>query len=914
MSSQDLFPDDDHGGTTGVATDPVSEGEDSMTGEGNGSGDNGGQEVGRPKTDRKRVFLNEEALEARKRAKGNAVEACKEMMKILLQRDIEPENEVEYEEYLRELHRNAAALRRLHEADRLKKFKRDRSGLQKEFLKVGDHPMFATQQSEKSSQVTAGDSKESEFGPDSLEMQNLELELSEDGPGVQEVEDEVPSQTLEALDLAYIRDVDEVMASGRKRKGRPPKPITDPNLKSLARQRQLKEFRKIVKQWSIRLGCSKPDDADGGLAGRNKLLGLCLNLDNSGPGATREAKEIASLGWKLFNGQPVMVTHTVDEEEAMWIIESLRLTERNYIELRLRLLGRLNLPPAYKVLVLKNDMRPPLDPIRHGWRASLATCLMLTIRDWLILWERQGKEVPERVLYSFNLGMDGSGDKKDYDHRGKKDYSTKNNFSVVFALLDIHDPATEDVIYTSATRGQNSPKNTRPLMEFPDQEGEDVNNEVIGYLNEELKELEGNAEEEIPKFDLDVTLPSGKKVVAELEEGGSHLRGIDGKMEADLGGMGGAPCTCCDVTEKELKDLAIIANGFLINKTIDDAHRIFEEVKVSEDSTKVRKRKGDKSRRKGLAHKPKTHKEVNAHCPVLHLKINMVSYVLCQLFPRQNSHQKHFFRGCGKGKISRADKEACKEAKEEVLRKVHEEFGFRLDASSLPKGRWLDILSPDYAAEKLAGMIHDESKREGFLEFWLKACVTARALNSQKNRIDEMELREIGIEAMLAFQRTFPWSHLSPTLHKALAHGWELVQWNKGKGLGKFAENGIEGQNKYIEYYKLHGSRKCSTELQYKDIWYRLWFYSSPRVQAFEREKGSRSKRVIVPDQVDAMVQSLFIGDCQPDEHGNESDEHTAGTMVDPNGQDDDEFVHQALIREIQENFEGYEDEPMEAD
>ena len=86
---------------------------------------------------------------------------------------------------------------------------------------------------------------------------------------------------------------------------------------------------------------------------------------------------------------------------------------------------------------------------------------------------------------------------------------------------------------------------------------------------------------------------------------------------------------------------------------------------------------------------------------------------------------------------------------------------------------------------------------------------TARVLNSQKDRIDEMELREIGIDAMLAFQRTFPWSHLSPTLHKALAHGWELVQMNKCKGLGKFAENGIEGQNKWIEWYKEHGSRQC---------------------------------------------------------------------------------------------------------
>ena len=232
-----------------------------------------------------------------------------------------------------------------------------------------------------------------------------------------------------------------------------------------------------------------------------------------------------------------------------------------------------------------------------------------------------------------------------------------------------------------------------------------------------------------------------------------------------------------------------------------------------------------------------------------------------------------------------------------------------MDASSLPKGRWLNLLSPDYATEKLAEMIHDESKRDGFKEFFMKACVTARVLNSQKDQIDEMGLREIGIEAMLAFQRTFPWSHLSPTLHKALAHGWELVQWNDGKGLGKFAENGIEGLNKWIEWYKLHGSRKCSTELMYKDVWYRLWFYSSPRVQAFERERGTRRRKVIVPDQIDAIVQSLFIGASEPDEQENETDGPAAGTIEDPNGHDYDDDVIQALLAGGQED-----DEPMEAD
>ena len=42
-SQEDMFPDDDRGGTTGAATEPVGEGEDSKTGDATSSGDNGGK-------------------------------------------------------------------------------------------------------------------------------------------------------------------------------------------------------------------------------------------------------------------------------------------------------------------------------------------------------------------------------------------------------------------------------------------------------------------------------------------------------------------------------------------------------------------------------------------------------------------------------------------------------------------------------------------------------------------------------------------------------------------------------------------------------------------------------------------------------------------------------------------------------
>ena len=130
MSSQeDLFCNDDPGGgTTGAVADPVVEERDSNADEATGSGDNGGHEVGdgdngghvvgnngghemvdddvalvdddvvaaaevgKPKRDRKRVFSYAEALDAKRVAKGNAAEACRQMIAILKQTTTDVDN------------------------------------------------------------------------------------------------------------------------------------------------------------------------------------------------------------------------------------------------------------------------------------------------------------------------------------------------------------------------------------------------------------------------------------------------------------------------------------------------------------------------------------------------------------------------------------------------------------------------------------------------------------------------------------------------------------------------------------------------------------------------------------------------------------------------------------------------------
>ena len=70
---------------------------------------------------------------------------------------------------------------------------------------------------------------------------------------------------------------------------------------------------------------------------------------------------------------------------------------------------------------------------------------------------------------------------------------------------------------------------------------------------------------------------------------------------------------------------------------------------------------------------------------------------------------------------------------------------------------------------------------------------------------------------------TFPWVSITPTLHKVLAHSTELIQqFNGGRGLKSFSEEGLEASHKYIRRYREQLARKISFEANIKDVFIRL--------------------------------------------------------------------------------------------
>ena len=119
--------------------------------------------------------------------------------------------------------------------------------------------------------------------------------------------------------------------------------------------------------------------------------------------------------------------------------------------------------------------------------------------------------------------------------------------------------------------------------------------------------------------------------------------------------------------------------------------------------------------------------------------------------------------------------------------------------------------------------------------------VVLRLFSSDK-KIDVNEYREICTNLYLMYLECFPtqknsskpientWIRISPSLHKLLAHSWELIDRNDDKGLKCFDESGLEANNKVLRSIRLNLSRKTSQTENLEDVINRLWLGSDPVV------------------------------------------------------------------------------------
>ena len=115
------------------------------------------------------------------------------------------------------------------------------------------------------------------------------------------------------------------------------------------------------------------------------------------------------------------------------------------------------------------------------------------------------------------------------------------------------------------------------------------------------------------------------------------------------------------------------------------------------------------------------------------------------------------------------------------------------------------------------------------------------------------------LEVYVKLMQCFPWCAVSPSVHRILAHSWEVIELNDSHGLGNLSEEGLEALNKYIRSIRQSGARKDSTLNNFTDTFNHLWDRSRPTIVQLAREIRRRTPKLLIMTEIESLVESLFL-------------------------------------------------------
>ena len=554
-----------------------------------------------------------------------------------------------------------------------------------------------------------------------------------------------------------------------------------------SRRRRVAPKREVFGQWAEEEGVTV-----------TALLGFLLYLEN-----WNQDKTMSAVGWKIFvKEEEVTGTPRVSIEEAIWLLERSFMSQAVYLELRLRFKGRIIFPAVMNIRAENKLHRPSLVEYKHGVKAQVMECLALTLTERIQLLNLTGlNKASIQVFFEMSWGLDGSGEHANYHQLEKVSYNTSAVMSVCFALREVRvvDGSSEMVVWSSTAEGANKPQNTRPLALFPSQESKELLAEFIPVVEAEIKAVE--------EFGVEVeTEDQGSKTVARCEK--CIMSMVDGKMVTNLLNLGGAFCTMCVKTQQDCQNPDVIQAGFVIERDVRGIKDLALSL-MDEDSGEIKKKKGDYSGRQGVCGVPITESDLTKVIPVCHSKIRSFQWVV-DLVVRHRSHKK-WPSTTNPVRYTKEEVEAYKRAWEEVKEEVYKNLAINIgNPSDMVTGKSFVKFASDSSRAFFVSLV-DESVREDFNMILLGLCATVKVLNSQKRRVNVEKLRDLTQEVNMRIATTFPWAAISPSVHRILAHSWEVIEMNEGFGLGNLSEEGLESLNKQIRHFREHGARKDLT-------------------------------------------------------------------------------------------------------
>ena len=418
------------------------------------------------------------------------------------------------------------------------------------------------------------------------------------------------------------------------------------------------------------------------------------------------------------------------------------------------------------------------------------------------------------------FGFDGSGSHAIYNQ--VNNVQTNNIVMTMFCPLSIEN---SDASRIWNQESPNAAKSQRPIALQMGKESHD-NLQYLSIFNEDIAFLREVG------FDIE-----GKNIKTEIQ---SYL--FDRKAADLYLGLGGAYCDLCTFSKDQCIDVDLITAGFNINREIETLHEIFTDLE-QEDGT-VLKRRNDYDVRQGVTHKPIATNSVKSS-QVLHALLRTFDH-----FMKIAVHLKAEVFDWSESPLS-MNKQFLDDAKSLMKAKIFDKTGRKWDCpDKTGKGgtttdgncaRHILHHNREIVVSEVPDRLQDVLRHYG-----QQLSVIVRVMSSkEKVNIERYKqcCTDLYVFLINNFQRVInknlpgPWISITPSLHKLLAHTWELIEINDGVGLGALDEAGLEGCNKILRGIRTKLSRKTSQHANLMDTLRRMWVASDPMVNA-ERKKS----------------------------------------------------------------------------
>ena len=141
---------------------------------------------------------------------------------------------------------------------------------------------------------------------------------------------------------------------------------------------------------------------------------------------------------------------------------------------------------------------------------------------------------------------------------------------------------------------------------------------------------------------------------------------------------------------------------------------------------------------------------------------------------------------------TKPDKELYDSTRERVKEEMKVGLAVNVgNPGDMVQGNAFKKFSSDFARNFICNLI-SEAKREQFGEILLGLFTLVKVINSQKRKVDVDKVRKLGQQVYLQLVQLFPWVVVTPSVHRILAHSWEVMLLNNSFGLGSQSEEGLE--------------------------------------------------------------------------------------------------------------------------